>query len=113
MSKKNSQTYDYVCFADLVYEFNSSETKKIEKKIKKRLKYYKLGAYNQQRVDYLRELKNELYQEISQASNSSYFRQFNSAYSELADFDTDRMTNDYLNKYQSLNKDELRGMINF
>jgi hypothetical protein len=43
MTDDKKQTYDFICFTDLAYEFDLSEKKEIEKKIKRRLKYYNLG----------------------------------------------------------------------
>jgi hypothetical protein len=107
------QTYDFVCFTDLAYEFNFSERKDIEKKIKKRLKYCKLGEYNQDRVDYIRQLKNDLYSEISQTTKSKYFQKSKSNYADLADFNIDRMAMDYSKKYDKVERNELRAMINY
>lgn len=73
MTQKPERSYDYTCFTDLANEFGSSNPKDAEKKIKQRLKYYKLGDYNQERVDYLRLLKTDLYNEISLYSKSKYF----------------------------------------
>ncbi len=113
MAEQKSQSYDYTCFTDLVYEFDFSKKKEIEKKIKRRLKYHKLGDYNQERVDYIRQLKNELHSEISKASQSKYFHKSKSNYAELADFDIETMTNDYTKKYDKVDKGELTAMINF
>ena len=57
MTDDKTQTYDFICFTDLAYEFDVCEKKEIEKKIKRRLKYHDLGDYNQGRVDYIRQLK--------------------------------------------------------
>lgn len=113
MTNNKERTYDFVCFTDLAYEFDISGKKEIEKKIKRRLKYHKLGDYHQDRVDYIRQLKNDLYSEISQAAKSKYFRKSDSIYADLADFAIDQMTADYFEKYNKVNKDELKGMINF
>jgi len=61
MAEKSEHTYDYVCFGDLVYEFDFSDLKEAEKKIKRKLKDYGLGKYDQNRVEYVRSLKNEFY----------------------------------------------------
>ncbi len=113
MTDNNSQTYDYICFTDLAYEFDFSEKSEIEKKIKRRLKYHKLGDYNQDRVDYIRQLKNDLYLEISQTTKSKYFHKSKSNYADLEDFNIDRMTTDYNKKFNKVDKNELMGMINF
>ncbi len=111
--KKEKPTYDFVCFTDLVYEFNFSEKKETEKKIKRRLKYYKLGDYNQDRVDYLRQLKNDLYSEIFSGIKSKYFTKSASDYADLNDFDTEPMVSDYIEKYDKIDRNEMFGMINF
>ena len=56
MTQTSEQSYDFICFTDLAYEFDFSDTKKAEKKIKRILKYYNLWEYDQERVDYIREL---------------------------------------------------------
>jgi len=113
MTDDNAQTYDFICFTDLAYEFDFSDKKEIEKKIKRRLKYHKLGDYEQDRIDYIRQLKDDLYSEISRTTKSKYFHKSKSNYADLADFNIDRMTADYCKKYDKVDKDELMGMINF
>jgi hypothetical protein len=112
MSSKD-QTYDFICFTDLAYEFDISKKKEIETKIKRRLKYHKLGKYNQERVDYIRQLKGDLYSEITKGSDSTYYHKSQSSFADLADFDTRRMSIDFHNKYNQVNMDELAAMINF
>lgn len=113
MATDKEQTYDFICFSDLAYEFNFSDKKEIEKKIKQRLKYHSLGQYNQERVEYIRQLKNDLYSEISKTTKSKYFHKSKSNYDDLADFDSDRMTTDFSNQYDKVDKDELKEMIKF
>jgi len=113
MTNDKGQTYDFICFTDLAYEFDVSERREIEKRIKRRLKYYKLGEYNQERVDYIRQLKNKLCSEISKTTKSKYFHKSKSSYADLADFDIDRMTVDCNKKYDKVDKIDLRGMLNF
>jgi hypothetical protein len=113
MTQVKKQTYDSICFTDLAYEFDFSDKKEAENKIKRRLKYYKLGDYNQERVDYIRQLKNALHSEISKTTKSKYFQKSKSNYADLADFDTVRMTADYIKMYDKVDNNELMGMINF
>ena len=113
MTNNQSETYNSICFTDLAYEFDFSDKKEIEKKIKRRLKYHKLGDYNQDRVDYIRTLKDELYSEISQQTKSKYFRKSKSNYADLEDFDLERMTTDFGDKFDKIDGDELKGMIGF
>jgi hypothetical protein len=105
METADNQTYDFICFTDLAYEFDFSEKKEIESKIKRRLKYYKLGDYNQERVDYIRNLKNDLYIEISKYSKSKYYNKSKSNYADLNDFNLNKMSIDtliFMIKYQKL-----------
>ncbi|MFL5766006.1 MAG: hypothetical protein ACJ77K_18825 [Bacteroidia bacterium] len=107
------QTYDFVCFTDLVYEFSHTDKKKIEQKIKRRLKYHKLGAYDQEKVEYIRRLKDELQKDLSDTANSTYYHRSGTGYAELSDFDTGKMTDDFHRGYNKINKDELKAMIDF
>lgn len=111
--KQENQTYEFICFSDLAYEFDSSIKKEIEKKIKRRLKYHKLGNYNQDRVDYIREIKNDLLKEISLGPKSKFYTKSNSVYSELSDFKIEEMQSYYHQKYNKIENDEMTGFINF
>jgi hypothetical protein len=71
---KNKQTYYLICFADLAYEFDATQKKKVEAKIRRRLNYYALGEYDQEKVDYIRELKDELRNEITSAATSKFYK---------------------------------------
>lgn len=106
-------TYDFICFSELAYEFDFSNKKEIENKIKRRLKYYKLEVYNQERIDYIRQLKNNLYSEISLITKSKYFHKAKSNYADLEDFNVTQMTIDFSDKFSEINKEEILGMINF
>ena len=107
------QTYDYICFTDLAHEFDHSNKIVIEKKIKRRLKYHQLGTYDQDRVDYLRHLKNDLYAEISLTTKSKYFQKSESDFADLDDFDFYRMTADFKLKYDKISIRDLQDIINF
>lgn len=113
MTNDKAQTYDFICFTDLAYEFDFSDKKDIENKIKRRLKYYKLGNYNQERVDYIRQIKNELYLEISKTTKSEYYHKSKSNYADFADFDIERMIVDLNRKHELVELNELIRMINF
>ena len=113
MTKTSEQSYDFICFTDLAYEFDFSDTKEAEKKIKRRLKYYNLGEYDQERVDYIRELKNDLYKEISLGTKSKYFNKSKSNYADLADFDIERMKSDFIEKYEKIESSNMIGILNY
>lgn len=106
-------TYDFICFSDLVYEFNLSQKKVTEKKIRRRLKYYKLDPYNQQRVDYIRKLRNDLAAEIGLNSASLYYQKSNGIYAGLDDFNIHQMVADYCARFPDIDNAEMHAMINF
>ena len=110
--KNDKMSYDWVCFRELVYEFRSEENKETEKKIKRRLKYYNLGDYNQCKVDYIRQLKNELYYEIRLYNKSKYFQEKSSRYASFDNFDVSRMVTDYLATFDKIDEADMHAMLN-
>ena len=112
MLEINEQSYDFICFSDLAYEFDFSNQKEAEKKIKRKLKYHNLAEYNQERIDYIRVLKNDLYKEIRQETKSKYYNYSKSNYAEFTDFDITRMKVDYLNKYEIINDSDMLAILN-
>ena len=111
---ESQYTYEWVCGTTLIDEFNFSDIKETNQKIKRKLKYYKLGDFDQTRIDCLRSLKNELQTEIYLYAKSKYYRKSNkSKYSDLADFDTDLMVTDYIEKYDKVSKSDMYGIINY
>lgn len=113
MGTKSDETYDYLCFGKLAYEFSFCDPKEAERKIKHGLRYYKLGKYNQERVEYIRALKNDLFKELSKASESKYFISRTAETSMPRDFDFDRLKTDYLKKYDMVSSDDMGRIINF
>jgi hypothetical protein len=113
MDQTTQQTYDLICFTDLAYEFDFSDKIEAEKKIKRRLKYHKLGNYNQVRIDYIRALKNDLYAEIALGTKSNYFQKSKSNYADLEDYEFEKMKFDYQKKYDSISENDISGMLNF
>jgi len=111
---ESQYTYDLVCCTTLIYEFDFSDIKETNQKIKRKLKYHKLGDFDQIRIDYLRSLKNELQTEIYLYNKSKYYKKStNSKYSDLADFNTDLMVADYIDKYNKVSKSDMYGIINY
>ena len=106
-------SYDFVCFTDLANEISSEYKKETEKKIKRRLKYYNLGDYKQDKVDYIRQLKDELCAEIHLYNKSKYYQAKGRGYANIDDFDTSRMFTDYLKKYDRIAKSDMYGILNF
>lgn len=110
---RGNPTYDFICFSDLAYEFSPNDSAQIEKKIKRRLKYYKLGPYLQERVDYIRGLKNDLHDEISKYDKSTYFRKATKKFADPADFDYELLLSNYLKKYPLVDERDMSVIINF
>jgi hypothetical protein len=113
MAETSEQTYDYVCFGDVAYEFDFSDLKETEKKIKRKLKYYGLGKYDQERVEYVRNLKNDLFKEIRLYEKSEYYIPSKSEFAEFADFDYEKMTSDFLKKYDKISNSDMSRILNF
>ena len=113
MAETSEQTYDYVCFNDLAYEFDFSDLKEAEKKIKRKLKYYGLGKYDQDRVEYIRSLKNGLFKEIRLYDKSKYYIPSKSEFAEFTDFDYEKMKGDFLKKYDKISDSDMSRILNF
>lgn len=109
---KTKQTYDYVCFTDLAYEYNNA--KETEKKIKRRLKYHQLGKYDQERVDYLRLLKNDLAAVFSSGPASGYYdKTKTTGFADISDFNITRMHTDYCKAYDRIDPEEMNDLLYF
>ncbi|WP_419868083.1 hypothetical protein [Chryseobacterium sp. CT-SW4] len=113
--KTQNPTYDFVCFTDLAFEFTPSDTQEVETKIKKKLMDHQLGSYSQERVNYIRNFKNDLYQEISKCRESKYFegKGPGSDYDEFSNFNFDKMVHDYRKKYSKIRESDLFQMLNY
>ena len=113
MAETNKQTYDFVCFSDLAYEFDFSDLKEAEKKIKRKLKYYRLGKYDQARVNQIRNLKNALFNEISLYDKSEYYIPSKSEFAEFTDFDHYKMKRDFQKRFAKISDSDMSQIINF
>jgi len=105
-------TYNFICFTELLNEHTPSQKTDVEKKIKRRLKYYRLDALDRLRVDGLRTLKEDLAAEITLFSQSIYYQKSKEEYAALADFDINRMVVDYCNRYAAIDRPEMHAFIN-
>ena len=77
------------------------------------MKYYNLGAYHQERIDYIRKLKNDLYQEISLHLKSKFYKNSTSHYTELKDFDVEKIKSDFGKKYNKIDSSDIDRILNF
>lgn len=106
------ETYDFICFSELAYEWDSSVKKIAETKIRKRLESNN-WEHNQQRIDYIRSLRNDLFDEISLSDKSKYFTKSNLEYADLANFKINQMFCDFQLKYNEINDEDLLNIIEF
>jgi hypothetical protein len=97
----------------LAYEFDVTEYRETERKIKRRLKYYELEDYNQERIDYIRKLKNDLKGEIDLGAQSKYFEKSISELTDLKDYQLENMKSDFLKKYHLINEKDIEAILNF
>lgn len=111
MKKDNAMSCNFVCFTYLAYEFELADRKQIENKIKSQLNYYKLGKYSQETVDYIRSMKDDLYNELSK--DKKYWRSNTSGYAEIDDFDIEKIISDYSVKYCQIERGDMWRIINF
>lgn len=112
MTKKTSTaTYDHSCFIVLAYEYGENRLKDSEKKIKAKLKYNKLGAYDEARVKQLRELTEELSKEIHLHNKSVYYSGRHGEYSDMEDFNYKKMSDDLSVQYSTIERKELDSIV--
>ena len=108
----DTETYDYTCFSELVYEFDHSDGKETELKIKQLLSEEKLGPYVQERIDYIRQLKNDLQKEFYKDTKSRFYLNCLSGYASVDDFDLSAMGKFFSKKYHKVEKPDLTRMVN-
>lgn len=104
-------TYQGEVLAVLAWEFPCSNKADSEWKIRGRLLRKKLGPYDAARIERLRLLKDALQAEIGRGGESQYFVGPHGNYSEMADFDTARMTADFAAEWPELTVEEMSGFI--
>ncbi len=106
-------TYDYICFTNLAYEHHPTEYQETERKIKSRLKYYELEDYDQERIDYIRKLKNDLKDEIALGARSKYYEKIICEVTDLKDYQLENMKSDFLKKYHLISEKDMEAILNF
>lgn len=110
---KKPMTYNFVCFSDLAYEFHDDDKNEIQKKIKRRLKYYELGKYEQNRIEYIRKLKKELYLELSNPIKSKYYKKTESEFAHPSDFDIGGLKEKYQKIFPEIQEEDFWSILNF
>jgi hypothetical protein len=97
----------------LVYEFDIKRREETDAKIKKRLRYYKLGPYVQSEVDLLRRLKELLLAEIGRYQQSKYYVGTHGYYAAIEDFDVPRMISECHAMFPEIALTEIEWFVRF
>jgi hypothetical protein len=111
--QRKPETAAEVILGVLVYEFEYSDRGEAETKIKKRLRYYKLGPYNQEEVDLLRRLKDSLQAEIRGYQQSKFYVGVHGKYAAIEDFDVARMISEYRAMFPEVRPAEFEWFVRF
>jgi hypothetical protein len=88
---KQPPTYEVEVLNVLAYEFSSSDQREAERKIKRRLRKKKLGAYDQTRIAALRAFKDDVQGELGKSDQSEYYTEPQGMYAEMQDWDVERL----------------------
>ena len=89
----------------LLPEFDFTDTKEVDLKIRDQLKKKKLGDFDPVIISDLRDFKNAIQTELHQASRSRYFTHTHGQYCDIRDFDLQRLATDMVAKFSSLSRD--------
>jgi hypothetical protein len=109
--RRTGKSADEVILDVLVWECASDDPKEAERKIRRRLRHYGLGPYQQERVDLLRRLKNETYSEIRHEDQSRYFAGRHGEHTAMEDFDVVRLIGDLTASYPDVPREEIKAFI--
>ena len=107
------KTADDIILEDLIHEFGPSYRREVESKIKRRLRYYQAGPYDQARVDRLRELQQLLLRELGNPRTSRYYVGAKGKYAALEDYDLDRLINDAAAAFPDVDRTQIADTVPF
>jgi len=113
MKTRQPPTYENEALSVLAYEFPFSDKAEAERKIKQRLRRKKFGGYDAERIEVLRQLKNELQEEIGKFEKSRFFTEFHGKYSDMRDFDVARLTAEMVERFPQVPKEEIENFVPF
>lgn len=106
-------TWEGVALDALAYEFSAADRREAEEKIKRRLRRHQLGAWDTDRVEACRKLKDELRDEIARFDASPYFTGRHGRYSEMEDFDVPRLAADLAARHPRVPLAEIEWFVPF
>ncbi len=84
-------TYEEEVLRVLAFEFSRADRAEAERKIKRRLREKKLGAYDQRRIDTARAFKNEVQKELGKCQRSRFYVHPRGKYADMQDWDFDAL----------------------
>lgn len=86
---RESVTYDSEVLSILAFEFSQSDHEESDRKIKRRLRDKKLGAYDAARVEHLRTLKYDIQFELGNRARSKFYTPAGGPFSAMEDWQFD------------------------
>jgi len=113
MRARQPPTFESEALSVLAYEFPFSDKAEAEAKIKRRLRRKKIGHYDAERIEMLRQFKNELQQEIGKFEKSRFFTEFHGKYSDMRDFDIPRLTAEMMEHFPQIPQKEIETFVPF
>lgn len=113
VTRRKPDTPAQVILGVLVYEFRPEDRSKSEETVKRRLRYYRVGSYDQNQVDLLRRFKESLAAEISLRAGSRYYLGPHGTFAALEDFDVERMVADYHAAFPDVGVSEIEWFVPF
>jgi hypothetical protein len=111
--EKEPVTYDGEVLRGLAFEFSFSDHTESERKIKRRLREKKLGAYDQTRIDAIRGFKDDIQKELGKFDKSEFYLGPTGKYADMSDWDYDRLLIHMQKKHQNVEKSAISGFLSY
>ena len=108
---KEPLTYEEEVLNVLAFEFSTSEQTRSERKIKRRLREKRLGAYDQNRIAALRAFKEDVQRELGLYDKSAYYTHPHGQYAELQDWDVERLAQVMKERHPDLPEPTIAGFL--
>ncbi|HYF94109.1 MAG TPA: hypothetical protein VD969_17980 [Symbiobacteriaceae bacterium] len=109
--KRKPETPTRVILGVLVSEFQPEERSKSDATIRRRLRYHRLGPYDQDQVEVVRRFKDALQREIGLLHRSQYYLGPHGKFAAPEDFDVARMVSDYRAAFPEIGKPDIEWFI--
>jgi len=95
----------------LLPEFDFTDTKAVDAKIREQLKKKKLGEFDPVMLSALRDFKNVVQAELYLASKSHYFTHTHGQYCDIRDFDLERLATEMVAKFPNISRDVIERFL--